>query len=568
MANPTVQNTSDVNATLMNKGTIQNNAVSGGGLNQPFIIQKGAILLDKYMAESRIGEVDANGEADLFLCSYNEKKYVVKVYRREMEGDREIIEKLKQINSGSIAKIRETGRTAGRYAEVYDYYFRGSLADSLKRNHTFTSEELRTFVIPQLNEALHILHTHDIFHRDIKPSNIVFSNESPKKLVLIDFGFSYITQNQKSVRVSRQAFTPGYAAPEANYTNNYFDLSDYYSLGITLYELFVGSKPFDDKDSFSYMITKPGNMPDDLYQLIRGLTYIDVQNRHDPLNPNCRWGYEKVKKWLAGEKLNIPGEYNNTNLQQVNNRSIPPIPLCGQTYNDMDSLILAMCENWEAGRGLIFRDTLTKRFRNSANPTQNQLFWADIIDDIRINFKGSDDAKMAKILYMLSDKTGYFHCPIGSMKTLQEFGISLLNRLKSSSEIMVKAATTSAEVLVGSDVLLEVAKSEKAGSRVINVINEMKEMMQQNIWSSHGEEICCYLAYVISGSTKLDLNLPNGKVFQNVSELRKYLSSKSGSNYSDLYETCGYFINESHTMKPLVYGWLKAQGYDVSEFNI
>ncbi len=567
MAYQTVLNSSGINATKMNESTIQVTDASAPVLDKPFLCEKGSLLLDKYNVEKQIGEVDKNGEADLFLCTFDKRKFVLKVYRREIEGDREIVERLNNIRSASVAKIHETGRTSGRYVEVYEYFHRGSLADALKER-TFTEEELRSFIIPQLNEALHALHTHDIFHRDIKPGNIVFSNRSSKKLVLIDFGFSYVTQNQKSVRVSRQAFTPGYAAPEAVNSPAYFDLSDYYSLGITLYELYMGKLPFEDSnESFSYLLAKPGKMSDELYQLIRGLTFIDIQNRHDPLNPNCRWGYEKVKQWLDGEELVTPGEFN-TASEIDTARSIVSYSFCGNKYTDIDALVIAMCTNWEEGKKDIFRNKLTDHLRNRRNATDNQLKWASIIDDVIEHHQGSEDAKMAKILYSLSEEIAdCFYCPIGPMKTLKEYGNALLNRLKSPSEIMVNAAIHSVELLVETDMLLQIAAKEKTDSRVINVVNEIKEMKQQNNKSLHRKSYCWYLAYILSGSTELDLDLPEKKVFRSITDLQKYLLSKGSGDYSDLCKSCGLFINSTYTLKPMVYGWMKAQGLDVSKFN-
>ncbi len=45
-----------------------------------------------------------------------------------------------------------------------------------------------------------------------------------------------------------------------------------------------------------------------LQDFISALTYYDISNRSNKNNPNRRWTYEEVKKWLDGEPLVIPGE--------------------------------------------------------------------------------------------------------------------------------------------------------------------------------------------------------------------------------------------------------------------
>lgn len=100
-------------------------------------------------------------------------------------------------------------------------------------------------ILPVL-DALEYIHAKGIIHLDIKPSNIMVENGS--NIRLMDLGIAY-THAQGAITASGLLGTPGYAAPEqylvAGQTGLPFDeRTDIYQLGVTLYELISGVKPY------------------------------------------------------------------------------------------------------------------------------------------------------------------------------------------------------------------------------------------------------------------------------------------------------------------------------------
>lgn len=95
-------------------------------------------------------------------------------------------------------------------------------------------------------EALDHVHFHRLLHRDIKPGNVMISRYGEVKLM--DFG---IAKDQTADDLTREGFlvgSPSYLAPETLVGERNDAQSDVWALGVTLYELCTGQKPFTGKD--------------------------------------------------------------------------------------------------------------------------------------------------------------------------------------------------------------------------------------------------------------------------------------------------------------------------------
>jgi len=107
----------------------------------------------------------------------------------------------------------------------------------------------------QLAKALRDLHQAKLVHKDIKPSNIIYNPDS-QQLQLIDFGITSRLYQENSTNVRCRPFnslegTLAYLSPEqTGRMNRRLDYkSDFYSLGVTLYELLTGRVPFLSHDA-------------------------------------------------------------------------------------------------------------------------------------------------------------------------------------------------------------------------------------------------------------------------------------------------------------------------------
>ncbi len=128
--------------------------------------------------------------------------------------------------------------------------FGGESLKILTAQGSLTLKEFLQIAIA-ITEALGTIHAANIIHKDINPSNIVYNSQT-QKLKIIDFGISTrLTQENPTLNPDTIEGTLAYISPEqTGRMNRALDYrSDFYSLGVTFYELLSGKLPFDTQDS-------------------------------------------------------------------------------------------------------------------------------------------------------------------------------------------------------------------------------------------------------------------------------------------------------------------------------
>ena len=127
---------------------------------------------------------------------------------------------------------------------IMDYLEGGDLRKHMKEKK-FNLKEIK-FIAACIIIGLEYIHKKGIIHRDIKPENLIFDDKG--YLRISDFGIAI--RNDKINKIEKnndKSGTPGYMAPERIINNidiSYGYSSDYFSLGVILYELLMLKKPF------------------------------------------------------------------------------------------------------------------------------------------------------------------------------------------------------------------------------------------------------------------------------------------------------------------------------------
>lgn len=556
IGNSTVINSEINNSTVINQdiSAAQIGAANGSNvtsinaeLSKGAVVNTGTELCDGYIVNQKLDTV--TGEADLYLCMKDGKQYVAKVYRRKMAVKDEIIQKLTSIDSSNVAKVYASGDFYGYPVEVIPYYKNGSL-----QGKKYTYIELKKHIIPSLNEGLHVLHENGIIHKDLKPSNIML-NDNGVDVSIIDFGISSVRESGNTVIVTQTGMTPEYSAPET-FKNLFLSESDYYSFGITIYELFCGHTPYVNmsaEDIEKYVsvqrIPCPDDMPDDLRDFIGALTYYDITNRKNKKNPNRRWGYEEVKKWCAGEHQTIPGEGVGNSY---NASKIVPYKFLGQSYDDKGKLVNALALNWDEGKKQLFRGLLSGFFK-SVDP-EVAGFCLDAEDEA-MKTTGNDDVIFFKTLYKIAPETTVFYWRGTAFDNLEVLGDDLLQRLWKKDSTVDQFFGS---ILGGNSLTIY---ADAVGSKDKNILNSLQglESSYRTLGKTKENRIRVYylMAYMLSG--KKILNTSN-KQFRSIDDVAIFMDELIHSSYTDFDAFCRSLMSERGELDPQFESWLIALG--------
>ncbi len=145
-----------------------------------------------------------------------------------------------QIDHPNVAKIYEQGFTDA-YAYIAMEYFPGGDLRGLTKGGL--KPDVAQAVLIQIAGALAAIHSRGIIHRDMKPDNVMLRNDG--SLGLADFGIAkHADSNFSHTRHGEVFGTPYYLSPEQALGQPVERRSDIYSLGVMLYEMLTGKKPY------------------------------------------------------------------------------------------------------------------------------------------------------------------------------------------------------------------------------------------------------------------------------------------------------------------------------------
>lgn len=294
-----------------------------------------------------VKELSRDGSSVCFLCEKDGKQFVLKKYFHKLaESMEKMLEKISKMHSEHLAEIVEYGGIDGKAYELQKYY--GDLTLAAKSDALCISVGT---VIYELNKALSELHSANILHNDIKPGNIIIFEGH---CILTDYG------NMTAGAGLITSYTPEYAAPEVIASGFVSTSSDYFSLGVTIYEIATGNNPFKSMSQYDSMNIK--NQECWIVKEALSAKISDLVSKLCMSNSSARWQYSEVSDWYE-KNGNLP-EINSANMQSLS-EELGSITWNGKSYQrqNLSEFVSDLGGNWDKAIDFLFSGIHDKEIR-------------------------------------------------------------------------------------------------------------------------------------------------------------------------------------------------------------
>ncbi len=189
---------------------------------------------------------------------------------------------ISELDSQYVVKIFDQGMTDEYGYIVMEFFSRGDLKHRVDFG---LKSEIAVVYATHIAHGLTQIHSIDVVHRDLKPANIMFRGDD--SLALADFGISKKLDEVSDITTVGQILgTPHYMSPEQGEGVEVDARTDLYSLGVILYEMLTGEKPFFAKTPasliYKHMSEPVPRLPEELakyQQVIDGLMAKKPEDR-------------------------------------------------------------------------------------------------------------------------------------------------------------------------------------------------------------------------------------------------------------------------------------------------
>ncbi|HET9514755.1 MAG TPA: serine/threonine-protein kinase [Gemmatimonadales bacterium] len=206
-----------------------------------------------------VRELGHGGMGTVYLAERDDEQFrkqvAIKILRRGIAGEdltrrfRHERQILASLDHPNIARMLDGGMESGAPYIVMEFVDGVPLDTFCRRHQLPLNRRLELFA--DVCAAVQYAHQNLVVHRDLKPSNILVTDDGQVKL--LDFGIAKLLEEEDAVeaapltRTGLRLMTPEYAAPEQVRGGLITTATDVYALGIVLYELLAGRRPYEVK---------------------------------------------------------------------------------------------------------------------------------------------------------------------------------------------------------------------------------------------------------------------------------------------------------------------------------
>jgi non-specific serine/threonine protein kinase/serine/threonine-protein kinase len=276
-----------------------------------------------YLAERADGKFDQRVALKLLKRELNTASL-----RRRFEHEREILASLEHPN---IARLLDAGTTDDQVPYIAMENVEGLPIDVYcERNELELGKRLDLF--RKVCLTVNFAHRNLVVHRDLKPSNILVNDEGVPKL--LDFGISKVLSEANNINDSATVtnlgvMTPSYASPEQLQGKSVTTASDIYSLGVILYEMLSGHRPFEDQE-------------EELREIFKAVLERDPRPPSELVNTISReYRYRTSAKTEIHSEAKIEGEDRSTGTDALRLTASSTFGISANNLKgDLDNIVL------------------------------------------------------------------------------------------------------------------------------------------------------------------------------------------------------------------------------------
>jgi eukaryotic-like serine/threonine-protein kinase len=289
----------------------------------------GTTLADRYRIDALIGE---GGMGRVYAAEHvlMRKRLAIKVLRRELTTMAEVVARFEReamaaanIDHPNVAAATDFGKLPdGAVFLVLEYVQGKSLRDEIALGPIAAERALH--ITRQIAAGLGSAHALDIVHRDLKPENVMLVEKGgdPDFVKVLDFGIAKVPIGEVPQRANTPSHTPitkagmvfgtpEYMAPEQALGQTVDGRADLYALGVILYEMLCGSRPFSSQSQVGILGQQLSKLPPTIAQRAPGVL----------VPPSVEQVAMKLLAREASERYQSAGE-----VVEVVNRLLAPIP--------------------------------------------------------------------------------------------------------------------------------------------------------------------------------------------------------------------------------------------------
>jgi eukaryotic-like serine/threonine-protein kinase len=336
-------------------------------------------IVGRYKLVSLLGR---GGSGAVYLAERADRQYsaqvAVKIIDRDavygrlgarFRAERQI---LASLNHPNIARLIDAGEIDRGHAYLIMEYIHGEPLDRYCDSHRLSIEaRLRLFL--QICSAVQYAHQNLIVHRDLKPANILVAPDGTPKL--LDFGIAKLLHSgsvddaEALTRVSDRLLTPEYASPEQIRGEVVTTSSDVYSLGVLLYELLTGVRPYKVPQLASQ------------FELERTICLVDPSNPSAVLASSAKEGVDldaiALHRTLSREKLrkHLTGDLDSIVMKAIRKEPPQRFTSVEQLADDVRRYLSREPVRARQGNWVYYAQRFTKRHVGSVTASIAFLFF-------------------------------------------------------------------------------------------------------------------------------------------------------------------------------------------------